>query len=118
MMTIPIFAKTKEGRRVPLDVCSGNTIRNVKQQLKRKKGLISGVNTYININFLIFFFWTYILTSGIPVELQGLEFQRSRLQDDHIVNSYGIAKDAVVDLVEGANPLQLTVKTPLGKKIV
>jgi hypothetical protein len=45
---------------------------------------------------------------GIPVELQGLEFQGCCLQDEHVISSYNLAKDSVVDLVEGAPQLQLS----------
>jgi hypothetical protein len=52
LSTIPIFAKTEEGRKIPLDVSPGETTRNVKQQIKRKEGLVDDSCRSIDIYLL------------------------------------------------------------------
>jgi hypothetical protein len=64
-----------------------------------------------------FFFFFFFSSPDIPVEEQGLSFHNTRLQDDHIIGSYGIEYGSVIDLVKPYPKIQIVVKTTTGKLI-
>jgi hypothetical protein len=86
-----IFVKTEEGKKIPLEVCTVDTVFSVKQQIKKKE--------------------------GIPVDQQALQFEKKNLQDNHVITSYGIVRGSTIDLVEVTPPMTISIKTSTGKKI-
>jgi hypothetical protein len=48
LSTMMIYAKTLDGKKIPLEVSGGDSIRSDKQQVKRKEGM--------DISLFFFFF--------------------------------------------------------------
>jgi hypothetical protein len=49
LSVIPIFVRTSEGKKVPLEVGIGDTIKNIKQLIEGKEGFISSLFIIIYI---------------------------------------------------------------------
>jgi hypothetical protein len=91
LVTLPVFAKTAEGRKIPLEVGIADSVKMVKRQIEEK--------------------------TGIPVDQQGLSYKEKRLQDDHTVQSCNITKGAVLEIVPASNDINVMARTLEGKKI-
>jgi len=71
--TFNVFLKTLQGKTIPMEVSSSDTIQSVKSRIHEKE--------------------------GIPIDQQRLVFNGKQLEDNNTISDYGITTDASVHLV-------------------